>query len=278
MKIKINDLEDIQNFISNRIKESLYLEYKSKEKKPKDLMKHVCAFANVLGGTIVYGIDEEDGVPVSISWMKNKQIKEKIEHLILSNIQPKFEKYIIKQIDNPSDNSQSIFIIDIDESPISPHMTNYRYYVRRNFETEPMEDYEVKNSMFDKGIRDALLEEIEYNFDLAEKTIKKINNLYPFQPEDRKFLALIPFRVEAWRNSVSSGLFNIIKHNQKELIDAYNLIYEANNLMEYQKHGYGHYCVVTQKDDSKPKAGTYLPALIREISEKIIQSLPKFID
>ena len=152
-------------------------------------------------------------------------------------------------------------------------MANYRYYIRRNFKSESMEDFEVKNAIFKKGLREAFFEEIEYNKENARKIIKRVHDLYPYKPEDRKFIAFIPFRIETWKALVNSGLLSLIKERQKEFLNVYNLIFETNYLIELQKQGYGHETIITQIDNVKPKHGIYLPWLIEEKSEEILKKI-----
>lgn len=272
MIFDLNEIQGIQNLIDNSITETLTLDYKRElgngEKSNKEIAKDVSAFANTKGGVIVYGVEEEKGKPISINWINNKDVKERIENVILSNIQPKLEVCKIQQIDNPNNKEESVFVVTIPESTDSPHMVNHRYYIRRNFKSEPMEDHEVKNAIFNKGLREALFEEIEYNEQLARKTISKIDEIYKYPPEKRRFTAFVPFRVEAWRSVVSSGIFSLIKKHTKELTDVYNIIYEINHIFELQK--YGREMVVTQTDDSKPDQGKYIPALIREKVSKLL--------
>ncbi len=274
MTLNINEIQDIQNLIDNRIKESLILEYKDGRKKITDMVKGFSAFANTVGGVTIYGISERDGVPISFSWINKKGVKEQIENIILSNVQPILEEYEIKQFQNPENNEESVYIVTIPESTNAPHMSNdNKYYIRRDFKSEPMEDHEVKNAIFKKGLREALIEEINYNKDQARKIISTENQLYINKPEDRKDLYFIPFRLEAWKSIVSSGLLSVIKKKNTEILNIYNMIYETNYLIELQKQGSGHETIVTQIDDAKPKAGAYLPRLIREKSEVILRSL-----
>jgi len=276
MILDIKEIQDIQNLIDNQITESLTLEYKDGRKKVTDMVKDFSAFANTVGGTIIYGVSERNGIPVSFSWINKRGVKEQIENIVLSNVQPKIEYYKIKQFENPDNKEESVYVINILESVNVPHMSNdNKYYIRRDFKSEPMDDHEVKNAIFKKGLREALLEEINYNKDLARKTTSKVNQLYPYRPEDRQFLAFIPFRSEAWKSAVSSGLSSIIREHNIDLVNVYNLIYETNHLIELQKHGFGHNIVVTQTDDAKPNKGIYLPMLIRERAEKILGLLIK---
>ena len=88
--------------IADGVMESLTLDYKqslalSKEDKKRDeLCKDVTAFANSAGGQLVFGIQEDKHVPISIDDGAPPEItKEWIEQVIDSRIQPRVEGLII---------------------------------------------------------------------------------------------------------------------------------------------------------------------------------------
>lgn len=271
--ILIKEIQDIQNLINGKIKESLTLEYKKEIGKNEEIAKDISAFANTSGGVIIYGVEEKDGIPVSFNWIESKGIKERIENVLLSKILPKLEEYKIKQINNPNNKAESVYIITVQESINAPHMANYKYYKRHNFQSVPIDDYGVKEAILKKGLKEALIEEINFNIILAKKTYEKTNEIMIYNHNERKPITFIPLREGVWKSMISSGLFHLIKKKTKELIEAYNLIYEINYLIELQKHGMD--MVVTQVDDSKPHVGTYIPMLIRDKIHVMVSLLLK---
>lgn len=155
--------QDIQNLIDNQIEERLTLDYKrsaallSTEKKKKDpaieLTKDVSAFANSEGGVIIYGIMEGKGqnanIPIGIDggFDPSEVKKEWLESIIEGKIQrkiPGVRIYPVKlDISHPS---RCIYIIDIPKSHLAPHQAaDRRYYLRNNFQSVPMEDYQVRD-------------------------------------------------------------------------------------------------------------------------------------
>lgn len=170
--------EDIQRLIDNRIKESTSLDYKrcdsllertgqSREKIINELSKDVSSFANAEGGTIVYGIIEEDYFPREIDQGFNPlQIKrEWLEDVIDSNVKPKIDGLKIKQIEiNNSHPGKVIYVVYIPQSLQGAiQAKDFIYYQRRNFKSEPMEDYQVRDVM--NRFKHPLLEpEITYKF------------------------------------------------------------------------------------------------------------------
>ena len=257
----IKDLESIQNLIGNNIKESLNLDYKKQLTKNSEIAKDVSSFANNNGGKIIYGVDEKDGLPNSINWIDSKGVKEKIECVILDHIQPEIKGFNIDSIENPENNSQAIFIVDIPESYDAPHMANHRYYIRRNFKSEYMEDYEVKYAIFKKGLKESLDFEINNNIELCSSSLKLLGDINRYEPKNRKTIILIPFYSDAWKAITNSGLLFVLKKSTN-LVEMYSLIHGINYLVDCQK--YGLEIINTPIDKSKPDIGIYLPALLSE--------------
>lgn len=255
-------LEDLKKLIENKIKESSTLDYKSELGVNEEIAKDISAFANTRGGTIIYGIREEEGIPLSFNWIKCRGVKERIENVILSNIQPNLEGYKIASIENPDDPSNAIFIVNIPESLKAPHMVNHRYYKRYSFQSVPMEDHEVKEVIFKKGLRKGLEFEISQNLSLAKNTWELIDKIYNYRPEKVKKTVFTPFYTEAWKAVVSSGLLYILKEKALDLVTAYSLIHEINHLIDCQKHGL-EIIVTPSVPDTLPDHGKYIPAVIR---------------
>lgn len=142
-------LDTIQAMIDSGREEALTLEYKASEalSNNKELVKDVSAFANSDGGTIIYGVIEENHKPVRIDEGidPTKKIRESIENTILDSIRPRISGLKIYPIDLPTGNQ--LFVIEIPKSTQAPHMVSHRYYKRYNFQSVPMEHYEVLDVM-----------------------------------------------------------------------------------------------------------------------------------
>lgn len=145
--------KDIYSLIENKAEESLNLEFKSsgslgfEDNKKKELSKDVSSFANSDGGIIIYGIEEKNQVANSLSFVDGNTItKEWIEQVIHSNIHRKIDGISIIPIRFDNDVNKTVYLIKIPESSQAPHMaSDNRYYKRYNFESVPMEEYEVRN-------------------------------------------------------------------------------------------------------------------------------------
>jgi hypothetical protein len=149
-------LDDIKSLLQNSEQENLMLEYKSSASvgdwspsKRNELAKDVCAFANSAGGIIVIGVCEESHKPSHLDDGVDTRIssKEAIESALQARISPKVENLTIKEIPNPNQPFFSYFVFGVPRSMRAPHMCNpfYRYYRRYNFESVPMEQYEVED-------------------------------------------------------------------------------------------------------------------------------------
>jgi hypothetical protein len=147
--LKLETKGDLQRLIDDEIQESLALDYKaspalSKESKSRDeLCKDVTAFANSAGGQIIFGIEEKDSKPTKIDGGSDLT-REWIEQVIDSNVQPRVEGLVIRPI--PIGQRHAYVITIPQASARAPHQApDKRYYKRQNFQSVPMEDYEVKD-------------------------------------------------------------------------------------------------------------------------------------
>ncbi len=147
---------DLKELIDNQVEESTYLDFKSapslekSDKKRAEIGKDVSAFANADGGIIIYGMKEQDHVADSFSFIDgNILTKEWLEHVISSQIAPRIENLHIYPVRVDNDLEQSIYIVKIPASTRVPHMSGDKYYRRYDFQSVPMQDYEVRN-LFEK--------------------------------------------------------------------------------------------------------------------------------
>jgi hypothetical protein len=150
--LKLETKAHLQSLIEDEIPESLTLDYKAspslgKDNKQRDeLCKDVSAFANSAGGQIIYGIEERDHKPVKID-AGTPLPREWIEQVIDSNVQQRIEGLIITPI--PLENGNHGYVITIPQaSARAPHQApDKKYYKRQNFQSIPMEDYEIRDAL-----------------------------------------------------------------------------------------------------------------------------------
>lgn len=148
--------DDLLRLVSDSVQESLTLDYKrsaalaSRNARVKDsISKDVSAFANSAGGTLVYGIAERGHLPVGVDegLDPHEVTREWLEQVINSTIQRRVSGVRVNQVRlNESAPGRVAYVVHIPQSHDAPHMANdHRYYKRFNFESAPMEDYEVRD-------------------------------------------------------------------------------------------------------------------------------------
>lgn len=146
--------EEVLQLIRNTQEEFLELDFKrgdslkNTDQNKKEISKDVSAFANTIGGTIVYGIEEDPQPPhaaVSLSPINLRvTTKEWLEQVINSNIQPRIPGIRITPINLTSVPDSAVYVVTIPEGATAYQAADKRYYKRFNFESVPMYDYEIR--------------------------------------------------------------------------------------------------------------------------------------
>jgi len=141
--------------VNEKLRESASLEYKrsaalENTPRPKaELSKDVSAFANSGGGTLVYGIAENDREPERLDEGVDPAVisKEWLDDVISSTIHRKIDGVRIRVVNLSGDRAGRVaYVIEVPQSMRAPHMaSDNKYYKRHNFKSEPMEDYEVRD-------------------------------------------------------------------------------------------------------------------------------------
>ncbi len=151
-KLEIYDIDILKSFIENEIEESIHIEFKSgdalskNDSKKKEVSKDVAAFANSDGGIIVYGISEKNHKADSFAYVDGKiYTKEWLEQIISTTIRRNIDGLKIFPIRNNNNIKESIYVVQIPISIDAPHLSrDNRFYKRYNFESVPMEEYEIR--------------------------------------------------------------------------------------------------------------------------------------
>jgi len=145
------NVDDLTLLIKNEVQENIHLDYKDSraidKNKRHEIAKDVSAFANSDGGILIYGIREEEHIPIEIDQGVDHHIftREWLEEVITSNITPIIDELKIVQI--PLSENTSAFAIQIPKSYRAPHQdqSSKRYFKRYNFKSQPMENYEIND-------------------------------------------------------------------------------------------------------------------------------------
>lgn len=149
----------LQNFIKSEIEESLTLEYKSAEAldknefKKKEITKDVSAMANAAGGLLIYGIREygeldKRHLPENITPVDRTEFPREWVEQIINAIRPRIDGIVIHSVNLSSGENDTAYIVEIPQSNTAHQASDHRYYKRFNFQSVPMEDYEVRDVMF----------------------------------------------------------------------------------------------------------------------------------
>lgn len=158
----------IKNFIESEIEESLTLEYKSAEALGKsdlqkqEITKDVSAMANSAGGLLIYGLREfaeaeKRHLPERIVPVDRTQFSREWLEQIINSIKPRIDGIIIHSIQLSSGENDVVYLVEIPQSNTAHQANNHRYYKRFNFQSVPMEDYEIRDVIFREQMPDVVV-------------------------------------------------------------------------------------------------------------------------
>ncbi len=151
--------ENLDRLIADQVEESSILEYKAAESigrsdgKKRDITKDISAFANAAGGVLIYGIREHAGdpdrshLPETLDPVDQSQFSKEWLDQIVSLIQPRIEGLRIIPVHVGPRVCDYCYAVDVPQSSTAHQALDRRYYKRRNFESTPMEDYEIRDVM-----------------------------------------------------------------------------------------------------------------------------------
>jgi hypothetical protein len=170
--------DDILEIISSKLEESINIEFKSAgalshiQSMKKEISKDVSAFANSDGGLIFYGIEENNHVASSVSYIDgNDFTKEWLENVITSTIQKRIENLKIIPVRFDDDMTKTVYVVKVPKSPNRPHINgDKKFYRRYNFQSVAMEEYEVRDSYFKISESRAVIDNYIVKMDREELT------------------------------------------------------------------------------------------------------------
>jgi hypothetical protein len=147
--------DDINRLIQDGVQESLNLDYKrcaSLDKRDPqrkvELSKDVSSFANSDGGTLVYGVIENNHLPERIDdgYDPSDVTREWIDQVITSTVQPRIDGFRIKQIVLKKVNpGKVIYVVSIPKGRRAHMAADRRYWKRYEYNAVMMEDYEIRD-------------------------------------------------------------------------------------------------------------------------------------
>ncbi len=148
--------EKLEQFIRDRIEESLTLDYKAAaslgraDGKKSEITKDISAFANSAGGLIVYGMAEDPEnrhLPQKVDGVSRSDYSKEWLEQVASSIQPRISGLIIHSVQLDTNRDMVVYVVDVPQSSTAHQAKDHRYYRRYNFESVPMTDYEIRDVM-----------------------------------------------------------------------------------------------------------------------------------
>ncbi|TET05975.1 MAG: ATP-binding protein, partial [Candidatus Thorarchaeota archaeon] len=195
--------EDLIELITNKVSEAKYLDFKQKlpendDKSKREFLADVSSFANAVGGHLIYGLEEDEGVPLKLTPLKGNPDADilRLESMILNGIRPRIAGIDTHEV--PCKDGY-VIIIWVPPSANALHMVTFsghdKFYSRSS-----------------RGKYPLTVDEIRMGFIQSETTVQKIrdyrqercriidNNLITpvkLQPGPKLVLHLVP--IEAFR-------------------------------------------------------------------------------
>lgn len=148
--------QDLVELITNKIPESRYLDYKRELPgntwdDKKEFLSDVSSFANAAGGSLIYGIDAPDGIPLTLAPLSIKNLEavvNRLDSLIRDGIAPRIHGIEIQDVEIST--SSYVIILKIPRSWNSPHVVDYknrfRFYSRSSKGRHPLDVHELRNA------------------------------------------------------------------------------------------------------------------------------------
>jgi hypothetical protein len=133
---------DLRTLIENQISERKTIEYKQalpgkSDRERKEFLADVSSFANASGGHLVYGMKEEEGVPIELCGLDvgdPGSIVTALDSSIRDGIKPRIPGVVVWPV--PLAGAKKAIVIRVPRSFASPHMVTYantsRFYARNS--------------------------------------------------------------------------------------------------------------------------------------------------
>lgn len=154
---------DIDALVANSVPEGRTLDYKrtlpgGKDDEKREFLADVSSFANAAGGDIIFGVEEDQGVPTMASGLSS--IDSDAENLrldssIRSGIEPQVPAVQIKAVDGFA--AGPVMVLRVPKSWSSPHMVTFkgssRFFSRTNAGKFQMDVAEIRSAfLFSEAI------------------------------------------------------------------------------------------------------------------------------
>ncbi|MHB0966337.1 MAG: AlbA family DNA-binding domain-containing protein [Bellilinea sp.] len=223
--------QDLHQLITNGISEGRSLEYKlilpgNADGEKKEFLADVSSFANASDGFIIYGMDEDHGLPTSLQGITGTDMDGEIlrlENLVQNGITPRVPGISMRSVSLST--GAFALVVKVPKSWISPHMVAYggssRFYSRNSAGKYPLDVNEIRGAFLST---DAISNRIrEFRLERINKVIVGDTPL-PLPVGAKAILHLIPIS-----NFLSLTSINLIfaEENFQRLTNFYTAEYST---------------------------------------------------
>jgi len=215
---------DLQELARNAVQEGREIEYKTQlpgasDRDKKEFLRDVSSFANCIGGDLVFGVTENQGVATGVPGVENADFdaeKLRLEHLIRDGIQLR----IIPAVNIHSvllSNSKTALIVRVPRSLAQPHVVTiggvFEFYSRNSGGKYRLDVNELRVAFL--GSQE-VIERIR-NFRLARIALITTNEGPVLLPDmGRMVLHIVPFRV--FEPGVLYDVSSLAEHQNVNLV------------------------------------------------------------
>ena len=149
--------DDLDQLIVNQVVEGKAIEYKlefptNMENSKGPILAGISAFANTIGGDLIFGIGARNGIPENLVGFDNAVRDNEIlrlESSIRSGIEPRLVNYTFHSVDIGE--NKFVLVLRINKSWIGPHMITYngsnKFYGRSSVGKYPLDVSEIRRSI-----------------------------------------------------------------------------------------------------------------------------------
>jgi hypothetical protein len=219
------DEKDLQELIDSEAEENVTREFKRSEAledltelRKTDISKDVSAFANRIGGTLIYGIEEDNSEPHQARALSpidpRKCSKERLEQIINTRIKPQIPNLLINSVSLKAvEPGKFAYVVQIPASSTVHQAFDKRYYRRVNFGNAMMDDDEIRQAMNRQTKPTYSVRLITYETKKDQIWISgNVQNTSPMVGRDVSAILLIPARLSVRGVFSESEMINGIPH------------------------------------------------------------------
>jgi hypothetical protein len=147
---------DIERLVENQVREGKQLEFKltlpgKADSDKKEFLADISSFANALGGTVLYGVEETDGVARALPGLACESVDteiQRLENLLRDGIQPRLVGLQVHPVHLAS--GALVLAIHVPRSWTAPHMVilggSSRFFSRNSNGKYPLDVYELRRA------------------------------------------------------------------------------------------------------------------------------------